>query len=99
LLAVATVTALAFVAIKAWDVVTLLNSGLHPADNLSLACWFVITGAHALHVAGGAVGNLWTLRSVARLPAAHVAERVHALRLYWGFVDVIWIAMLASFLL
>jgi cytochrome c oxidase subunit 1 len=98
LIAVSTAAALAFLLLKGWEYATLLAAGLHPADNLALACWYVITGVHWLHVAGGAGANVWTVAS-ARRPAAHVAERWHALRLYWTFVDVVWIAILVSFLL
>jgi heme/copper-type cytochrome/quinol oxidase subunit 3 len=48
-------------------------------------------------VAGGVCANVWMARSVARLAPQHVAERFHALRLYWMFVVVIWIALLVSF--
>jgi heme/copper-type cytochrome/quinol oxidase subunit 3 len=41
---------------------------------------------------------VWVARSVARLAPQHVAERFHALRLYWMFVGVIWMAMLVSLL-
>jgi cytochrome c oxidase subunit 1 len=90
---------LIFLVIKAFEFAQMLDAGLHPAVNLTLACWFVLTGMHWLHVAGGVCANVWIATSARLLPAAHQAERKHALRLYWIFVDVIWVAILVSFLL
>jgi cytochrome c oxidase subunit 1 len=91
-----TLAAVVFLAVKGLDYSALLERGLHPADNLALACWFVLTGVHWLHVAGGVAANAWVTRSVGRLPPAHAAERCHALGLYWTFVDLVWIAILVS---
>lgn len=77
----------------------LAERGLHPAANVALACWFVLTGLHLMHVAGGLAANLWFASSARRLPAAHVTERLYALRLYWGFVDLVWAGILATVLL
>jgi heme/copper-type cytochrome/quinol oxidase subunit 3 len=91
--------ALAFLIIKSVDYVTMIRSGLHPANHLALASWFVLTGVHGIHVLGGIVANAWLTRSITGVPAVHVAERMHAVRLYWAFVDCVWIAILVSFLL
>jgi cytochrome c oxidase subunit 3 len=56
----------------------------------------VLTGLHWLHVLGGVIANVWVARSASRIPPAHAAERVYALRLYWAFVDVVWLAILVS---
>ena len=88
-----------FLVVKAFEFAQMLNAGLHPAANLTTACWFVLTIMHWLHVAGGVCANVWIAKSAARLPGAHLAERLHALRLYWIFVDAIWVAILVSFLL
>jgi cytochrome c oxidase subunit 1 len=90
---------LIFLGVKAFEFAQMRDAGLHPAVNLTLACWFVLTSMHWLHVAGGVCANLWIAKSAAQLPAAHLAERLYALRLYWIFVDVIWVAILASLLL
>jgi cytochrome c oxidase subunit I len=97
LVGASTLAALAFLVIKAADYTSIRNAGLHPADDLALACWFVLTGMHWLHVAGGAAANVWFLRSLARIAPQHASERMHALRVYWIFVDVIWVAILVSF--
>jgi heme/copper-type cytochrome/quinol oxidase subunit 3 len=69
---------------------------LFPSANLLLACWFTLTAVHALHVAGGVAANLWAAWSLGR-DQTRDAERLHALRLYWYFVDVIWLVILVSF--
>ena len=89
--------AAAFLIATSFEYRELLAAGEHPADNLALACWFVLTGMHWLHVVGGLGAIIWVIRSTRRLPAAHLAERVHALRLYWLFVDLVWIVILVSF--
>jgi len=86
-----------FLGLKAWDYSHLLVAGRHPATDLAVACWFVLTGLHWVHVAGGAAATAWVAVSGARSAPAHAAERLHALRLYWLFVDVIWVAILVSF--
>jgi heme/copper-type cytochrome/quinol oxidase subunit 3 len=86
-----------FLVVKLFDYNGVLAAGMRPADNLALACWFVLTGVHWLHVAGGVGANAWVARTATRLPPRHLAERLHALRLYWAFVDLIWIAILVCF--
>jgi heme/copper-type cytochrome/quinol oxidase subunit 3 len=94
---VATAAGVVFLVMQGLELSRMLDAGLHPAVNLTLACWFVLTVVHGLHVAGGVCASVWVARSVTRLAAAHVAERFHALRLYWAFVDLIWVAILVSF--
>jgi cytochrome c oxidase subunit 1 len=95
-LVAATVAAVVFCLVKLWDYAAVLGRGMHPADDLALASWFVLTGMHWFHVAGGAVANLWVVRS-SRLSPEHWRERLHAVQLYWLFVDVVWVAILGSF--
>jgi cytochrome c oxidase subunit 1 len=67
-----------------------IAAGLTPSSNLLLACWFTLTGVHAAHVAGGAIGNVWV--AVRATP-----ERTASLRLYWFMVDAVWIVILFGF--
>ena len=97
LLGASAVLGAAFLVIKWLDFAAMRDAGRHPADDLAVACWFVLTGVHWLHVFGGVVANVWVARSVTRLASSHVAERLHALKLYWTFVDLVWIAILVSF--
>lgn len=88
----------AFVGLKLLDYQEKITIGLVPSSNLLLACWFTITAVHALHVVGGVAANLWMAAGLSR-NAARDRERFHALRLYWYFVDLVWLVILASFYL
>ena len=88
-----------FLAVKTFEYQSKLNAGLHPSTNILLACWFTLTAVHALHVAAGVGVNLWLVVAAKRVPSAHAMERLHTARLYWFFVDVVWIAILISFYL
>jgi cytochrome c oxidase subunit 1 len=94
--------AAAFLAMKVLDYRSLIAAGLTPSRDLLLACWFTLTGLHALHVLAGALVNLWHAGPGYALAAADPdrwQERIRATRLYWLFVDLIWVAILASFYL
>jgi cytochrome c oxidase subunit 1 len=93
---IATAAAGLFCAVKLWDYVTVIGDGRRAADHLALASWFVLTGTHWLHVAGGVCATIWAARSAALTPE-HRRERIGAVQLYWMFVDVVWIAILVAF--
>lgn len=86
-----------FLAVKMFEYRSKLDAGLHPSTNILLACWFTLTAVHALHVAAGVAANLWVTATASRIPAAHARERLHATRLYWFFVDAVWLAILIGF--
>jgi cytochrome c oxidase subunit 3 len=88
----------AFVGLKLLDYQEKLAAGLHPAGNLLLACWFTITAVHAAHVVGGVLANIWVVVGLGR-DVARDRERFRALRLYWYFVDLVWLVILVSFYL
>jgi heme/copper-type cytochrome/quinol oxidase subunit 3 len=88
----------AFVGMKVLDYSEKFAAGLSPSTNLLLACWFALTALHALHVVGGIVANLWMAIGVGR-SAERDTERLHVIKLYWWFVDAIWIVILVSFYL
>lgn len=94
LLLVASALALAFLMIKTLEYRGEISRGLVPSVNTFLATYFTLTGLHALHVAGGLVANLWTLAGVGKVPQAMTHGRVHALTLYWAFVDIVWLLIL-----
>ena len=90
-LAIGIVAALAFCAFKVVDYRELLNAGRGPAVDTQMAVYFLLTGVHLAHVAGGVLASVWViLRSGAAPHAAALANRLRALALYWAFVDVIW---------
>jgi heme/copper-type cytochrome/quinol oxidase subunit 3 len=85
--------ALVFLAIKVHEYRGDVANGLVPAASTFLATYFTLTGLHALHVAGGVVANLWAVAGASRVGEAMTAGRFRALRLYWTFVDVIWLVI------
>jgi cytochrome c oxidase subunit 3 len=89
------VLAVLFVALKGQEYHGELARGLLPATNTFLAMYFTLTGLHALHVVGGTVANLWAVTGSRRVGPAMTAGRVHALSMYWTFVDVVWLVILA----
>ena len=95
-LATGAALAIGFVILKLIEYQSKLAAGLHPSNNLLLACWFTLTGVHALHVAAGAAANLWV--ATGAVPASpQTSERLYALRLYWALVDFVWLAILVTF--
>jgi heme/copper-type cytochrome/quinol oxidase subunit 3 len=91
------VPAVVFLILKLIDYRGKVSAGLLPSTNLMLACWFVLTAVHALHVAGGVIANVWLMRG--EKAATGHGERLYAVRLYWYFVDLVWLAILVSFYL
>jgi len=81
----------AFVALQAYEWQHLLESGFAPRASLSAACFYVLTGAHGLHVLAGvawlAVAGLAARRLGARTMPAELAV------LYQHFVDAVWVVL------
>ncbi len=67
-----------------------LGSGPHPAF------LYILTGAHALHVAGGLVLLAWTLRIVTRTPEGRRPRRLLRMSAaYWHFLALAWVVLFA----
>jgi heme/copper-type cytochrome/quinol oxidase subunit 3 len=93
LLGVSAMLALGFLVVKGAEYRLDLLEGLVPSASTFLACYFTLTGVHALHVAGGAVANAWVIAGIRRVAPALTEGRIKALSLYWLFVDAIWIVL------
>jgi heme/copper-type cytochrome/quinol oxidase subunit 3 len=93
LLVASTGFALVFLGLKGLEYHDEISRGLVPAASTFLAMYFTLTGLHALHVIGGLAANLWILAGAGRVPEALTAGRVHAVTLYWAFVDVVWLVI------
>jgi heme/copper-type cytochrome/quinol oxidase subunit 3 len=68
-----------------------------PQTNAYGSLFFMITGFHGAHVAGGLLLNLWVQVQAGRGfygPDRHLTVRNVAL--YWHFVDAVWIAIFSS---
>ena len=79
-----------FLAIKGVEYSTELRAGLVPATSNFFGMYYLMTGLHALHVAGGVVVNavLWRHDRDRRL-----AVRARMAAVYWNFIDIVWITM------
>jgi cytochrome c oxidase subunit 1 len=98
----AMVASAAFVVMKAAGYASMWNAGLVPATSTFVALYYLVTGMHGLHVLGGLIvaGYLavrWTAATAG--DAARLTGRLAALRMYWYFVDVIWVCVFAAFYL
>jgi cytochrome c oxidase subunit 3 len=65
------------------------------------SCFYVLTGIHAIHVAGGLLGMVFmgTRAKFSKKFGHHTLPAVEFLSYYWHFVDVVWIALYASIFL
>jgi cytochrome c oxidase subunit 1 len=93
---------LTFVIIKIFGDLALIDQGITPATNLMWACWFALTWVHAVHVLAGTLFIGWMAGPVFRISEFEHdrwAARIDALRLYWLFVDLVWLFIVAGFYL
>jgi cytochrome c oxidase subunit 3 len=101
-LVVSNALGLTFVVIKVIGDVTLIRNGITPATNVMWACWFTLTGVHAVHVLGGGLFTGWLAGpsfTMAADDAARWLVRIEATRRYWIFLDLVWLVIVASFYL
>ena len=87
---------LAFLAsqLMAWR--QLVAQGIYVASNPHSSFFYVLTGAHGLHLLGGVLGlDYLLLRSWRKGYEEHAEERrqarVNSVALYWHFMDGLWI--------
>lgn len=95
-LAVTTVLGTAFLAGQAIAWRQLTSVGVSLAAGPHSAFFYLLTGAHALHVLGG-VGALFyaLVRARRALVAASAARVVTPVAIYWHFVDALWLYVFA----
>lgn len=94
-LGVVTLLAVVFMVTKSMEYADDVTRQLYPSTSTFLAIYFTLTGLHAAHVAGGFLATIWTLAGRRRVGDAMTTGRVHALSLYWLFVDLVWLIMFA----
>ncbi len=94
-LAASLLSALAFLGVKVFEYRTEVVAGLLPKTSTFLATYFTLTGLHALHVVGAIVATVWIL-ATARRAGAMTAGRLKCLALYWGLVEIVWLAILGT---
>lgn len=81
-----------FLVIKGFEYAAKFSHHIVPETNVFWACYFVLTGFHALHVLGGIVFNLVVLgRTRSEALWDSQTQRLEYAGLYWHFVDIVWI--------
>lgn len=90
-LAVATGLGMGFVVgqIAAWE--QLAAAGIFMASNPHAAFFYLFTGVHGLHVAGGICALAYTLWKTWRADARMALDVIEPTATYWHFVDALWI--------
>ena len=89
---------LVFLGIKAFEWTDKLSHGDLPSTNNFLGLYFTMTGVHAAHLAVGILVNayLWGPGfRMWRLQPERYVGRIAVARVYWNFVDAVWIALFA----
>ncbi len=78
-----------FLVVKAFEYTGKIQHGILPKTSIFFACYFVLTGCHALHILAGLIpmGITWRRAAAGRTTGAGV----ELLGLYWHFVDLVWI--------
>ena len=85
------VGAIFFLTLKSTEYRAEIALGFVPSISTFAAMYFTLTGLHAVHVLGGLVANFWVMGNARSVGDAMTAGRLHALSLYWLFVDVVWL--------
>jgi heme/copper-type cytochrome/quinol oxidase subunit 3 len=90
---VGVLAALIFVSIKRFEWQDEFSRGLLPSTSTFLATYFTLTGLHAAHIVGGIIANLWVLGGARIRGAGMTMNRIRAVSLYWGFIDIVWLVI------
>jgi cytochrome c oxidase subunit 3 len=70
----------------------LVNAGVYLSSTLHSSFFYLLTGAHALHLAGGIVGLIFVLvKAFTNRLTAGNHESLKVWSLYWHFMDAVWI--------
>jgi heme/copper-type cytochrome/quinol oxidase subunit 3 len=96
MLAAASAFGLAFLGFKSAEYASEIDRGMTAASSTFAALYYLLTAVHAVHVLGGVAMLLWCAGAGTRSTAGNVARftnRIAALKLYWYFVDVIWLVI------
>ena len=89
---------LGFLALKTVDFHSHWTEGFRPEVSVFWASYFLLTGLHGLHVAAGVVACGWLTWRIWRRPAWPARQVwVWGTRLYWYFVDAVWLSLLWLF--
>jgi cytochrome c oxidase subunit 3 len=79
---------------------SLAAGGFAATLDVRTGLFYVLTGLHGLHVIGGLAPLLYlTSRSLALAATAPLVRGVRHCALYWHFLDVVWLSLLAVIVL
>ncbi len=80
-----------FLAVQAYEYRELIQKNVTPSASLFGACFFTLTGFHALHVLGGALCLLFIfMKSLKGAYSAAEHSGIEVAGLYWHFVGLVW---------
>jgi hypothetical protein len=81
-----------FLGFQVYEFNHFVHEGLTIGTNVFGSSFFVLTGFHGAHVAGGVIWmlTLWIMAARGKLPPKD-ALKVEIAGLYWHFVDIVWI--------
>lgn len=90
-LSAAAVLGMAFVAgqVAAWR--ALVAAGIYMASNPHAAFFYLFTGIHGLHVAGGVCALVYAVWRTWRLDGRSALDVIEPTATYWHFVDGLWV--------
>ncbi len=88
------VLGITFLGFQVYEFNHFVHEGLTIGTNVFGSSFYVLTGFHGAHVAGGVIwlSTLWILAARNRLGAGD-SLKVEIAGLYWHFVDIVWIAI------
>jgi cytochrome c oxidase subunit 3 len=80
----------------------LINIGVYVGGSLSNASgsfFYVLSGAHALHIIGGLLIMYWmTIKAFVRKKNLQSKLGMELISIYWHFVDILWVYLFAMLL-
>lgn len=84
-----------FVAGQVWEYATLVSEGIMIDSSAYGSAFFLTTGFHGLHVAGGLIAFLLVIGRIFAVKQMGHREATSAIVVsyYWHFVDVVWIGL------
>ena len=86
----------AFLGGQAWEWARLQDDGLTVATNVYGTLFFLLTGAHGLHVIGGLVMLAAVFTRLGRNEGRRIEGTLEAVTYYWHFVDAVWLVLFSS---
>jgi cytochrome c oxidase subunit 1 len=95
-LAASLIAAAGFVGLKLFEYRAEIAAGTLPRTSTFFATYFTLTGLHAVHVIGAIVAGVVILATSRRAGDAVTAGRLKCFALYWGLVEIVWLAILGT---